>query len=618
MTRSRVALTLLMTVYVLSLLAVGQADDHRKNRVSKATVERTAAPIGEGSSTDARRVDSFTYYGPDDVEVLAHYPGESLYETTDYAETAEQLLAAPSDEQLAAETIEPQPVSAADAIVVMDEPEFIRDPQANENVAPLPPADIAATKMDRHQAAQAAGLELADELDYDEFVRALDEQGLEFAAAPAIVTQPGDMNLSVDNVLFDNLGQATDADDVFYARQELLAPSPATPVDACPQFHGNWGGIRCPLIDHCRDLMKQWRPEDRAVESLSRELAAPEITALPSQTPVEMAEDALEASAYGPTFDDTPVAPAIKAQESLLHPDIYGLDCDHYLDTAEYACPTQRQSLKPYYGDDWGCEDYISFSYCGRESTICRDNALTSADEYLDDESMWDCNLADPTFVPSKTEPRVANQAVSEKVTADKKSSEKPAAKVSTPAKTTNDTKAKPAAKTPPVITSTTAPAIKKPAAASPPAKSTPATNPTPATTVKKQPKKNEPTLAPPKPKLEASSMFLRKNGNLRELWAVSLADLLRDDSYALGNETAWFINVENDGLTRTARVDRTLAARQIVDLAATWLQPIATWLGGSFQQARGQYFADYGYSWDDESYSPRSFHRDLNLELEF
>ncbi len=37
MNRSRVALSLLMMVYVLSLLAVGQADDHRKRRVTGAT-----------------------------------------------------------------------------------------------------------------------------------------------------------------------------------------------------------------------------------------------------------------------------------------------------------------------------------------------------------------------------------------------------------------------------------------------------------------------------------------------------------------------------------------------------------------------------------------------------
>jgi hypothetical protein len=54
--------------------------------------------------------------------------------------------------------------------------------------------------------------------------------------------------------------------------------------------------------------------------------------------------------------------------------------------------------------------------------------------------------------------------------------------------------------------------------------------------------------------------------------------------------------------------------------LTQVWntIAPAARFVGRQIDQARGQWYADYGYPWDEEAFPARGFHHDLNLELEF
>jgi hypothetical protein len=530
MTRSRVALLLLMMVYVLSLLAVGQADDQRKRRVTGKSPTKAATPVGEASSAIVSPNDSFTYYGPDDEAIAENLGEEFPYASSDLAETPDYLLkpteysAATADEFV--EALQSPPTDNYDYDY---EAEYLRDPQANENVAPLPPAEIAATR-------EPAPTEVL-------------EAELENAIANQVETpaNSSEMPMSVDSVLFDTLGQAVDSDELFYARQNELAPSPETPVDTCPHFHGCANGISCPLIDRCREQMRHWRREQPTTEFITTEPLAVTKPVAPSETQAreDIEDDGMYTGEFGPAYelDDygCPVAP----KKGLYHPDVYGLDCDHYLDDVTVARPSvAAKSL-----DDgrWECDDYPCYEFHGAPSSVARRDQTTSANEFADDESMWDCHLADPSYVPvAKPAPTLA---------------------------------AKPAPKA-----------------------------------------KNEPTLAPPRPakKVAATSMFLDQNGDLAKLWTVSLADLLADPSHSEGLDLAWYINVENDGLTRAPRVDRHTATLGVLSQVWNTIAPAARFVGRQIDQARGQWYADYGYPWDEEAFPARGFHHDLNLELEF
>ncbi|MBL8826147.1 MAG: hypothetical protein JNM18_04125, partial [Planctomycetaceae bacterium] len=276
MNRSRVALSLLMMVYVLSLLAVGQADDHRKRRVTGSAPMKTAAPVGEASSAIAPAGDSFTYYGPDDAAIadesaLAEeafpYAASELAETPEYLLGGNEFTAATADEFVESLGVDAPPEYQA---------EYLRDAQANENVAPLPPVEIAETR-------EPAPVDMLNE---------------ELANS---ASESADMDLSVDTVLFDTLGQTDDTDEAFYARQQTLAPSPETPVDTCPHFHGCTNGIRCPLIDRCRELMQQWQPQEPAKSVEIETLAEPVVE------PVAVTESPRAVSPYsgeyGPSYD---------------------------------------------------------------------------------------------------------------------------------------------------------------------------------------------------------------------------------------------------------------------------------------------------------------------------
>ncbi len=370
-----------------------------------------------------------------------------MAETPEYLLGGSEFTAATADEFVESLGVDAPPEYQA---------EYLRDEQANENVAPLPPAEIAETRAPAP-------------------VDALNEE-LANSAPDAI-----DMDLSVDTVLFDTLGQADDTDEAFYAQQRAFAPSPETPIDTCPHFHGCTNGISCPLIDRCRELIQQWQPIEAA-----KEIIAIEPKSAPVTKPVALPESTRAtcpySGDYGPSYDLDDYGCPLAPQAPLTHPDVYGLDCDHYFGEAQRSRSTAAAAGLDDYR--WNCEDHDPcFEFHGAPTSVTRREPVTSFDEFADDESMWDCHLADPSYVPvAKPEPTLA-------------------------------------------------------AAAKPKAK-------------------NEPTLAPPRPKQKpVASIFLNNRGELSQLWTVSLADLLRDPAHSEGLDLAWYINVENDGLTRAPRV---------------------------------------------------------------
>jgi len=226
----------------------------------------------------------------------------------------------------------------------------------------------------------------------------------------------------------------------------------------------------------------------------------------------------------------------------LIHPEVFGLDCDEYFEidrpspaatqsSAVGAAEPQVQRKK---------NKRVAKAQRKRQKNLAASQTPTAPrEQYLDDEAMWDCHLAEMDAAAVR--------------------------------------------QTRPVQPDRTC--------------------------------KGE--LIAPRIQVHASGSLLLDRGRLSELWEVSMADILADSRHSEGHDLAWYLNVQNDGLTRTPRVEQ---APRIPTLVSNWLARIRPWLSAvarRLESPNRPWYADYEYSWDEEAFS-RGMYRDLNLELDY
>jgi len=607
MNRSRVALSLLMIVYAMSLIAVGQANDQSKRRPNQPTTVAEPSSGGSAAAGDAWP-NCFTYFGPQD-SVEPSMPG---------AVTPADLGAYAGDCFLSAHG-NPEPIGkhatteiGSDAINFDDYIEY-QQQQLTSDIPPAPPIEVEMLDEDYYrgefdvvgnEAADLDGINLEDR-DFDA-AEVSDRIAADFAAKKAdakevAADETEEAEMTIDSVLFDSLGQslsqdAIDADEQFYTQQQEPVKQQLPTDHHCPFVHGCPRSMSCPLFDRCRELMRDMGViEEEVTEPMVTPAPMPTATPAPMLNDVTLDADIEDDGMY--SAEMLPVLPRVR-------------DCGEIDMKVETKCPAAKKEVEAkefvdyeagdYEGLEYDDIDYDGLGYDGLEyerdvygldydSSMLYPSVPSIVDSTYEDGcpnldsynpyrgTIYEYEASDVSPKPFVIEDYDFDynfQMESSQLADDAAMWDCNLAESS---KIKHDDLCHPAPKT---------------------------------------------AIAPPQAFNQvrdvARSVFLRAQQELSKLWQVSLVEVLADKRHSAGHEMAQLINMANDGLTQVRRVDPYGPAKVWLSDVASHVEWFASRVNSYVQTTRRGWYAEYDFPWDVEATTIRGETRDLNLEIDF